>query len=203
MANSLSFRFIFFPDYYLGKNTGNKMNLKESEFAIIRKNSKIESSGSLSDAKIFLWDGFCPVHQRFTIGDITYLRKKYPSIKIIVHPECKEEIVDASDLSGSTEKIYNLIKESPAGSVWGIGTETTFVERLAEENTNKTILPLKSSVCKNMIKITLPKLARSLESIINYIEKDQKLLHEVRVNDKYKAGAKESLQRMIDIVEKR
>lgn len=194
---------MFFPDYYLGINTANKMNINDKEIAKLKKNLHIETTGNIHDAKIILWDGFCPIHQNFSAGDISNLRKNYPNIKIIVHPECKEEVVKESDLSGSTEKIYQTIKNSEKGSIWGIGTETTFVERIANENKDKTILPLKTSVCKNMSMITLQNLAISLESISDFLKnKKNSLKYEVRVNDEYREYSKIALQKMIEIVEK-
>ncbi len=194
---------LFFPDYYLGINTANKLNINENEIAKLKKNLHIETTGNIHDAKIILWDGFCPIHHNFSTSDISNLRKNYPGIKIIVHPECKLEVVKESDLSGSTEKIYQTIKNAEKGSIWGIGTETTFVERIANENKDKTILPLKTSVCKNMSMTTLQNLATSLESINEFIKnKKNPLKYEVRVNDEYREYAKIALEKMIEIVEK-
>ena len=192
---------LFFPDYYLGKNTANSMNIDEKHIVKIKKNLTLETIGKINEAKIFLWDGFCPVHQKFTSGDVKFLREKHPNIKIIAHPECQEEVVNESDLSGSTEKIYRLVKKSSSGSVWGIGTETTFVNRLAKEHPDKIILPLRESVCKNMVKIKLSHLASSLESIVEYLEAHGRLRYEITVDDKYKTNAKKALKKMIEIVE--
>ncbi|MCK4798640.1 MAG: quinolinate synthase NadA [Spirochaetes bacterium] len=193
---------LFLPDYYLGRNTADSMNIEEKNIVKIKKDLDFETVGSLNEAKIFLWDGFCPIHLRFTSDDVKFLRQKYPDIKIIVHPESREEVVKNSDLSGSTEKINKLINESSSGSIWGVGTETTFVNRLAIENPDKIIMPLRESVCKNMTKITLPHLASSLESINEYIEGKNKLRFEISVDDKYKNKAKQALKKMIEIVEK-
>lgn len=194
---------LFFPDYYLGKNTANNINIDEKYIVKIKKNLTLETTGNISNAKIFLWDGFCPVHQHFTINDIKNLKRNYPNIKIIVHPECREDVVNEADLSGSTEKIYKTIKESEKGSIWGIGTETTFVERIALENKDKTILPLRTSACKNMTMTTLPYLASSLQSVSNFLDnKNNTLKYEVNVENEYLENAKISLQKMIDIVEK-
>lgn len=195
---------LFFPDYYLGINTSNKLNINENEIAKIKKNLHIETAGSIHDAKIILWDGFCPIHQNFNTTDISNLRNNYPGIKIIVHPECKPEVVKESDFTGSTEKIYQAIKNAEKGSIWGIGTETTFVERIANENKDKTILPLKTSACKNMTMTTLQNLAASLDSINEFIKnKKNSLKYEVRVNDDYREFAKTALQKMIEIAEKK
>lgn len=194
---------LMFPDYYLGKNTVNNIGINEKYIVKIKKNLAFETHGNISEAKIFLWDGFCPIHHHFTITDMKNLKIHYPNIKIIVHPECREDIVNAADITGSTEKIYNTIKNSEKGSIWGIGTETTFVERIAAENKDKTILPLRTSACRNMTMTTLPYLASSLQSISNYLDnKNNSLKYEVNVADEYCENAKISLQKMIDIVEK-
>ncbi len=193
---------LFFPDFYLGKNTANNMNIDEKYIVKIKKDLALETQGNISEAKIFLWDGFCPIHHHFTIHDIKNVKRHYSDIKIIVHPECREDVVNTADISGSTEIIYNTIKNSEKGSIWGIGTETTFVERIAHENRDKTILPIRTSACKNMTMTTLPYLAASLQSISNYLDnKNNPLKYEIIVENEYLESAKISLQKMIDIVE--
>jgi quinolinate synthase len=195
-------KILFLPDYYLGVNTCLKMGIDEKYIAKINKDLTIDADCDLKEVKIFLWNGFCPIHQRFSVHEIDFLRTKYPEIKIIVHPESPEDVVRSSDYSGSTEKIYNTVKDSPEGSVWGVGTETTFVERLARENMNKTVLPLSASPCKNMMKTTLTKLAVSLKSVDDYIQKkNNKLIYEVEVYSEYKENAKKALKKMIEIAE--
>jgi quinolinate synthase len=186
----------FIPDYHLGKNTANKIGINDGQIARIDKNMKITSNGDFKKIKLFLWDGFCHVHQTFTESDIMNIRNTNPGIKIIVHPECKENIVNLADESGSTEQIFNAIKKSPKGTSWAVGTESHFIERLATEFKDKTIIPLRISPCFNMEKITLDNLFESLSSI-----KTGNLKHEIFVQERYIDGAKKSLQRMIDIVE--
>ncbi len=192
---------LFFPDYYLGKNTANKMGINEKNTVKIKQNLTLETNGDIKEANIFLWNGFCPIHQNFTVGDIKYLREKYQNIKIIVHPECSEEVVNNADMTGSTEKIYKIITDSPEGAIWGVGTETTFVNRLSYENSGKTVLPLKESRCRNMMKNTLDTLYSSLQSVIDNIEKKFPLKKEIKVKEEYRENAKKALKKMIDIVE--
>ncbi|MBN2546391.1 MAG: quinolinate synthase NadA [Spirochaetes bacterium] len=191
----------FLPDYYLGKNTAVKMNINDKKIVKIKKDLSFEKDKDCKNAKIFLWDGFCPIHQRFTVSDIKTLKEKYNDIKIIVHPESPEEVVKNSDFSGSTEKIFNMVLESKPGTVWGIGTETTFVSRLALENKDKTIVPLRESKCKNMMKNTPVNLAESLSSVIDYLNNNGKLKYEVEAKEEYRENAKKALDKMIEIVE--
>ncbi|MCF7792562.1 MAG: quinolinate synthase NadA [Candidatus Cloacimonetes bacterium] len=193
-------KIVFFsPDYNLGINTANDLNLKDDEILKITKD--YELTGDPKNAKIVLWDGYCYVHKRFTVGDIENLRRKYAKIKIIVHPECDEEVVKNSDISGSTAKIYNEIKKSPAGSVWGVGTEYHFVQRIADEFSGKIIVPLRNSICKNMAKITPENLLKSLKAIQSNVQNNEALEGIVQVEKSIKDGAKKALKKMIEIVE--
>jgi len=191
----------FLPDYYLGKNTAQSMDINDREIVKVKKDLSFEKDKDNKNAKIFLWDGFCPVHQRFTVSDIKNLREKYNNIQIIVHPESPEDVVKKSDFSGSTEKIYRIVTDSKPGAVWGIGTETTFVERLALENKDKTIIPLRESKCKNMTKNTPFHLAESLSSVIDFLNDNGKLKYEVMAKEEYIENAKKALNKMIEIVE--
>jgi quinolinate synthase len=196
----------FFPDYNLGINTADSLGLKENEVARIGRDLKVEDKESYDDVKMFLWDGFCHVHKVFTVGDVEAAREKYDNISIIVHPECNRDVVKSSDISGSTAQILNQIRDSKPGSVWGVGTDYNFIDRLAREygpgtEHNKTIVPLRISPCVNMEKTTLQKLAFSLESIIEFREGRGELKSEIRVQQKYKDGARKALNSMIEIVE--
>ncbi|HPP04035.1 MAG TPA: quinolinate synthase NadA [Spirochaetota bacterium] len=189
----------FFPDYNLGINTVNKLGIPKENIVKVKRDLSIE--GDVKNALLFLWDGFCIVHKNFKTTDILELRKRYEGIKIIVHPECDEDVVNLADYSGSTEKIYKTIKEAPSGSIWGIGTETVFVDRLQKEFPDKKILPLRESKCVNMEKITLNKLYDSLLSILSYKESKTTLKYEIPEIVEYKEDAKIALQKMIEIVE--
>jgi len=191
----------FFPDFHLGKNTANLMNIKEEQIVKVKHNLTLESKDDIKKAKLFLWDGFCHVHQTFTLGDIKIIKEKWNDVKIIVHPECKEEIVNASDVSGSTEQIFKAIKDSPSGSKWAVGTEANFIFRIASENPDKTIVPLRTSACFNMEKIKLESVVDSLQSIIDFESGKGNLKYEVQVNDEYKINANLALRKMIEIVE--
>lgn len=189
----------FFPDYNLGINTAKIVGIKSENIVKVKRDLTIE--GDIENGLLFLWDGFCIVHKNFTTIDILQLRKEYKDIKIIVHPECDKEVVDFADYSGSTEKIYRTIKEAPSNSIWGVGTETVFVNRLQEEFPDKKILPLRESKCINMEKITLEKLYNSLLSIVSYKEGNGSLKYEIPEIKEYKEDAKLALNKMIEIVE--
>lgn len=194
---------IFFaPDYNLGINTANQLQLDREEVVTVRRDLSIEG-GDPKRAKIFVWDGFCHVHKVFTVEDIDLLRQQYREreVNIIVHPECHESVVKAADYSGSTSMIWNTVKGGRAGSVWAVGTELRFVERMADQFKDKTILPLRKSICHNMSKITLEKLGHSLKSIQSHASGNGELLNQITVAQEYREDAKKALQLMIDIVE--
>jgi quinolinate synthase len=137
----------------------------------------------------------------FSIEDVANIREKYPEIKVIVHPECLKEVVNASDSSGSTQKIYNEVTNSPDDVKWAIGTEINFVQRLADNNPNKMIVPLRENKCYNMAKINLVNLAEAIESIDKYYMNGEELKNEVFVEEEYRENARIALKKMIEIVE--
>ncbi|SMC63089.1 quinolinate synthetase [Desulfocicer vacuolatum DSM 3385] len=190
----------FSPDFNLGINTANDLGIPGHEVVTVRRDGTLEGADP-SSARIFLWDGFCHVHKTFTLDDISRLRSSHPDIQIIVHPECEEAVVTASDYAGSTAMIYNTVKDAAPGTVWGIGTEYRFVARMANTFSDKTIIPLRESICHDMSRITLEKLTVSLASVESFIKDKGPLIHPVTVPESLKKDAKKALQRMIDIVE--
>ena len=193
----------FFPDFHLGKNIANSLGIPEKQIVKVKKDGSLISEGDIKEAKIFLYDGFCHVHQTFTEGDImTLLRKKNSDYNIIVHPECSENIVKLADSYGSTEQIYKTIKEAPKGSMWAVGTEYNFINRMAEDFKDKVIIPLRVSPCMNMEKITLENLHESLLSIFDFENGKGNLKYEITVDKEYIEKSKTALKKMIEIVEK-
>ncbi len=162
-------RVFFFPDQHLGRNTALEMGVPESAIALWNPEAElgVDELENTRNARIILWNGNCCVHQKFLAGHIDEIRKAYPGIRVIVHPECRREVVEKADESGSTSRILDRIAASPDGSLWAVGTESRLVERLIKMFPSKTILNLgfQPSYCETMDLITLPKLARSLVQI--------------------------------------
>lgn len=190
-------KIIFVPDFYLGSNTAIKMKNVRTKSIFLRDEMNLKEEENYDDIDIFLWNGFCPVHQLYSEEDILNLRKNYPQIKIVVHPESKVEVVSLADFSGSTEYIYNLIKRSESGSVWAVGTESTFVNRLQKENPDKKIFSVKESYCKNMQKINLD----NLYNLLLKIKEEKVDSNEIIINKSELKYSLISLKNMIDIVE--
>ena len=113
---------------------------------------------------MILWKGHCSVHGRFSEDVVDELRAKHPGINVLVHPECKHEVVLKADLVGSTEFIIKTIEAAEPGTVWAIGTELNLVKRLADAHPDKTIVFLDRNVCycSTMNRIDLPHLVWAL-----------------------------------------
>src|SRR2546429_315129 len=112
-------RVLFFPDEHLGRNTALKYGIAEEQMAVWNPKdpmSSIDAEEELERSKIILWKGYCTTHMRVNVQQIAKARAEYPGIKILVHPECRREVVEAADLYGSTEYIIQQIEKAPAGS---------------------------------------------------------------------------------------
>ena len=163
-------RVLFFPDQHLGRNTALKMGITESEMCCWDDTAAQfggNSAEQIRNSRIILWNGYCCVHQKFLPDHIDAIREAYAGIRVIVHPECRRDVVEKADEAGSTSYILNRITESPAGSSWAVGTESRFVERLARKNPDKTVVNLafQPSYCETMGLIDVPKLAATLEAV--------------------------------------
>src|SRR3970040_1302677 len=106
---------LFFPDEHLGRNSAIRTGIPEDEIIIWRRDKHLggNDEAGINNARVILWDGFCSVHMLFLPKHIEYFRERYPGINIIVHPECRREVVELSDLCGSTEYIINTVKAAP------------------------------------------------------------------------------------------
>jgi quinolinate synthase len=160
----------FFPDQHLGRNTCKRAGIPLSQMTLWDPGKALggNEEARLRDVRVFLWKGHCPVHAMFTLKQIDALRLKDPAFKIISHPECAMEVVDASDEVGSTEFIVNQIAKSPLGSKWAVGTEMNLVNRIALENPGKTIVSINPfmCLCGTMNRIDLAHLAWALENLV-------------------------------------
>ncbi len=162
----------FFPDQHLGRNIAKGLGFDPARDMLLwdpKKPLGGHSAETIASKKIWLWKGHCPVHALFTVHQVKKIRETSPETKILVHPECAMEIVDISDLSGSTDYIIKTVEASPAGSKWAIGTEKHLVERLAAQHPDKTITSLNpfTCLCGTMNRISLHNLAWVLDGLVN------------------------------------
>lgn len=165
-------RVFFFPDQHLGRNTALKMGITNAEMPVWDPHSP-EFGGNSADAirasKVVLWKGHCSVHQMFTAAHVEAFRKAVPGIRILVHPECPQEVNDIADISGSTGHIIRTVKAAPPGTKWAIGTELHLVNRLKNEHPEQEIHFLSPVVCMcaTMYRIDLPHLCWALENLVS------------------------------------
>jgi len=194
-------KILFFPDQHLGRNTGLKLGLSLEEMPVWDYTLPYGSLGgnreeALRRAKIILWKGHCSVHQRFTVQQIEEARRRYPDVKVIVHPECRMEVVQAADMDGSTEFIARTIQEAPPGSKWAVGTEINLVSRLARENPDKIVFCLDPVVCpcSTMYRIHPAYLCWVLEELAQ-----GRIVNQVKVDEETAHWARVALQRMLEV----
>jgi quinolinate synthase len=142
-------RILFFPDEHLGRNTGHLKGISQDEMVVWDPFLPLggNTPDALRNAKVILWKGFCSVHARFSVEQIEQARRDFPDVNVIVHPECRREVVAAADGNGSTEYIINTIRDAPAGSTWAVGTEINLVNRLNTEYPDKHVFCLDPVVC--------------------------------------------------------
>ena len=190
-------KILFLPDQHLGRNTAVlKLGLKLQDCVIWNpwKPNGGLTDQELKDAKVILWRGHCSVHGRFSLENVNQVREKLSGVKVLVHPECKNEVVTAADVVGSTEMIIKTVQESAPGSKWAIGTELNLVQRLANENTDKEIVFLDKTVCycSTMNRIDLPHLVWAMESLVQ-----GNIVNQIKVEAETAKYAKVALDRML------
>jgi quinolinate synthase len=190
-------RVLFFPDQHLGRNTAKKMGIPLEEMVLWNPSLPLGGNDveALEQARVFLWRGFCNVHQRFKPEHVTAWRERDPDIRVIVHPECEMAVVDLADEAGSTAYIIKRVEESPPGTRWAVGTEANLVNRLKHEHSGQFIDHLSSepSYCRTMNLITLEKLARVIERLV-----DGEVVNQVSVPEDVARDARVALERMLE-----
>lgn len=188
-------RILFMPDKNLGINTARSLGLVDSDFCFVSKEGFVPDSGA--NARVFLWDGYCPVHLDLKAEHVKELRAKFPSARLMVHPECSEDLVSLSDFTGSTEGMAKAIQEAPADSQIAVGTEYRFIERMKKEYSEKEILPLKQVYCKDMDLINL----ENVLSVLRAYEDGKSDTYRVSIEEKTAINARKALSTMIAITE--
>lgn len=197
-AFTKSKRILFLPDQHLGRNTGLKMGIPEENMVLWNPFKRMggNSVEEYNKAKVILWRGHCSVHTRFTVGHIEMARHRFPDVKVIVHPECTKEVVAASDINGSTEVIRKKIEQAPSGTSWAIGTEISFVNRLAKENPSKNVFCLDPVVCpcSTMYRIHPAYLAWVLDALIAGV-----VVNEIKVEPEIAEYSRIALEAMLTV----
>ena len=185
VVNSLQTdRVIFIPDEYLAKNvakeTGKKIIFPTSD---PRKQLETEL-----DYQMVGWLGRCEVHDKFTVEDIRNVRKQFPDVVILAHPECSPEVIDAADFSGSTTAMIKYVERTSAPR-YLLLTECAMGDNIAVANPDKEMLRLCSVRCPHMNEITL-------EDTLEALRKEQFV---IEIPEDILKRAAQSVERMIAI----
>lgn len=189
-------RVLFFPDQHLGRNTAKAMGVPLERMPMWNPRRPLGGNDetALEDARVILWHGFCSVHRRFSVAQIDKARAEHPGVRVIVHPECPMDVVDAADESGSTDYIRKAIEAATEPTTFAIGTEVNLVQRLAAENPQHEIFCLDPVVCpcSTMYRIHPGYLAWVLESLVA-----GEVVNRITVPDEVADPARVALERML------
>ena len=195
-------KMFFFPDQHLGRNTGSKFGIPLDKMVLWNPHEELggNTEEDLLNAKLILWRGHCSVHGRFKPWHVEKIRRDVPGVKVLVHPECMKEVVDISDLDGSTSFIIKTVENAPAGSKWAIGTEINLVNRLQQRFPDKEIHLLAPDLCMcaTMYRIAPQNLAWAIANLAEGV-----VVNEIAVDDETKHYANVALERMIAMTEKK
>ncbi|MBC8106310.1 MAG: quinolinate synthase NadA, partial [Anaerolineae bacterium] len=191
-------KILFFPDQHLGRNTAHAMGYPLDRMVVWdpREDLGGNSEEDLRNADFVLWKGHCSVHQLFRPEHVDQARAQHPGIKVMVHPECRFEVVEKADLAGSTAYIVEQVRKAPPGTAWAIGTEVHLINRLKQQHPEQTIIVLSECqcLCTTMFRIDLPHLCWALENLV-----DGRVVNEIKVDDHTRKFATIALERMLAI----
>lgn len=181
-------RIIFLPDEYLAKNVARETG-KEIIFPSRKPAGTAKQSASDLTYELIGWNGKCEVHDQFTVEDIERIRKQFPDVVVLAHPECRPEVVAASDFSGSTSKMIEYVQHIDAPR-YLLLTECSMGDNIIAENPEKEMLRLCSVRCPHMNEITL-------EDTLEALRKNR---YQVEVEENIRVRARKAIDRMLEII---
>ncbi|NUR08332.1 MAG: quinolinate synthase NadA [Nocardioidaceae bacterium] len=190
---------LFLPDQHLGRNTAVLQLGLGLDDCVVWDPHRPDgglTADELRDARMILWKGHCSVHGRFSASCVDDVRERIPGVQVLVHPECRHDVVTKADLVGSTEFIIKTVESAPAESAWAIGTELNLVQRLAKAHPDQQIAFLDKTVCycSTMNRIDLPHFVWAMENLV-----EGHVVNRIRVDPETEKWAKVALQRMLDL----
>jgi quinolinate synthase len=189
---------LFFPDQHLGRNTAYAMGYPLDRMIVWDPRLPMggNSVEAVREADFILWKGHCSVHALFRPEHVDDVRRDYPGMKVIVHPECRWEVVQKADMAGSTAYIVEQVRKAAPGSQWAIGTEVHLVNRLRREHPDQKIIVLSDCqcLCTTMFRIDLPHLCWAIENL-----QAGQVVNEVRVDPETRRWSLVALERMLAI----
>jgi len=138
---------LFLPDKHLGENTAHRLGMADEIAQWDPWDPEGKDAAEVAERDIILWDGYCQVHERFRVEHIEQVREDNPDAKVIVHPECRREVVEAADKAGSTATICETIENADPGDTWAIGTEVHLTNHLQRWHPDVNVVPLCGDAC--------------------------------------------------------
>ena len=188
---------LFLPDKHLGDNTAHRLGMADATAEWDPWDPESKDADEVADADIVLWDGYCQVHERFTEAHVEEFREAYPDGNVIVHPECRREVVEAADVAGSTSTICETVANADPGETWAIGTELHLTNHLQRWHPGVEVLPLCGDACMDcnaMRQVDPNYLTWVLEELADGVERNV-----IEVAPREKELAALALERMLEV----
>ncbi|MFC3957378.1 quinolinate synthase NadA [Halovivax cerinus] len=188
---------LFLPDKHLGVNTAHRLGMEDDVVTWDPWDPAGKEPVEVAEADIICWDGYCQVHERFTADHVERVRAEHPGAQVVVHPECRREVVEAADVVGSTSTICETVENAEPGETWAIGTEIHLTEHLSRWHPEVEVLPLCGDACMDcnaMRQIDPNYLTWVLEELVAGRERN---VIEVAPEEKELAGV--ALERMLEV----
>lgn len=167
---------IFLPDEYLGRNTAREMGVG---FVLPPIDGGAAAKIDAEHA-IIGWRARCEVHEQFTVNDVLNVRKQFPDVVVLAHPECSPEVIDQCDYTGSTKQMTNYVRDVDAPR-YLLLTECSMGDNIAAENPHREMLRLCSLRCPHMNQITLEDTLAALREIQYKVELDPEIIERARI----------------------
>ena len=201
---------IFMPDQHLGRNTSRDLGLKSeidaqrgggaSDMALWNPKKPMGGldAATIQNSKVLLWAGHCSVHKLFRPEHVDEARAENSAVKVLVHPECCQEVVEQADLVGSTEFIIQQITKAPKGSSWVVGTEVHLVNRLAQaaqaRDVQVRMLSDCQCLCTTMYRIDQSHMLWCLDQLA-----EGRVVNQISVHPKAAELARKALEKMLQL----
>jgi len=188
---------LFLPDKHLGENTAHRLGLEDETADWDPWDPEGKDAEEVAESDIILWDGYCQVHERFRESHIDQMREDHPEANVVVHPECRREVVEAADVVGSTSTICEVVEEADPGDTWAIGTEIHLANHLDRWYPEVNVLPLCGDACMDcnaMRQIDPNYLTWVLEELVAGRERNV-----IEVTEREKELAEIAMNRMLEL----
>jgi quinolinate synthase len=165
-------------------------SLKDNEMLLTPDRNLALYAASKTGKKIHIWEGYCPTHERLTVEDVAKARADHPGAVFMAHPECRPDILNLADIIASTSGMLRHATQA-SEKEFIVGTEHGILHPMRKANPDKRFYPAsKKMICRNMKKITMEDVLRSLESMEG----------EVKVPEHIRLPALKAVERMIAMV---